>query len=136
MGSYFVQNMLAQRKVGGIAAAATISGGSNLADGLANPTYTAPLLAAYSASDAADFAVKIRDYNPIGQPGLKFRGVPQRFYVGTTDTASPLATQVTPFVSKLIPHVPEAAVVSLPVGHLDSSLYQGSDLVAFFNRYK
>lgn len=135
-GSFFAQNLLAGRALGGIHAVATISGGSDLNKMANDPTYQAALLTAYGASSVSDFATKVVGFNPIDFPASQFRGVPQRFYVGTQDTTSVVADQVTPFITKIASYVPEAQVISANVGHLDASLYQGSDLVSFFEKYR
>lgn len=136
MGNYLNLNLLAQRKVGGIHALANISGGSDLDPFVTDPTYSPLVLAAYGASDAADFETKSKGYNPIDDYASAFRGIPQRWYQGSTDTTNITAAQVTPFVNKVLPFVPEFEVVGGAVGHLDASLYQGNDLVAFFDRYR
>lgn len=135
-GSFFVQNILAERQIGGVAAVATISGASNLVAMEQDLTYQAALRSVYSASSSADFAGKSAAYNPVLRPGSDFRGVPQRFYVGANDATADPATQITPFVSKLVSVAPEATVTSLAVGHLDDTLYQGSSLVTFFDKYR
>src|SRR6478609_4212686 len=137
MGGYFVYNLLHHREIGGIAAAATISGGWDLAFALTDPTYRPLALAAYGAADDADFALKTSNYDPNRIPGYKFRGVPLRLYTGTADTLAPTATAVTPVVNKLGPYAPEVGVVSVAgAAHLADTLYQGSDLVSFFEKYR
>ncbi|WP_375490210.1 hypothetical protein [uncultured Jatrophihabitans sp.] len=136
LGGEFIQNILAARAIGGIAAAASIcpSTDLNIINSLAG--YYGPLRAAYgAASDGSDFASKIVGYNPIDHPDTAYRGVPQRFYVGSNDTTAPPAQHVTPLVARIAQYAPECAVTTLAVGHLDATLYQGSDLVSFFGKY-
>jgi hypothetical protein len=135
-GSFVAQNLLSHRGVGGIAAVATISGGSDLL--LSEQSDYGPRVrAAYGAVDTADFQIKVIGYNPAGNQGSAFRGVPQRFYVGESDVVSPPSVTITPFADKIDDYAPEAAIVSVPgVGHLDPALYQGNDMVSFFKRYE
>lgn len=134
-GTIFVQNLLQKRVLSGVAAAASISLATDLIAVEADATFQSAIRTAYGATSSADFATKVAGFNPAAVPGAGFRGVPQKFYVGSNDATAPPATHVTAFVATLAPYVPEATVVSLPVGHLDASLYQGSDLVTFFNKY-
>lgn len=134
-GSFFAQNFLLHKQLGDIAAVATISGGSNLIVMEQDVTYQAVLRAAYGASDTPSFIAAALPNDPLTKGGWRFRGVPQRFYIGTADTTAPPAVQTTPFVNKITPYSPEESVVSLAVGHLDDSLYQGTDLLAFYQKY-
>jgi len=135
MGNFFAMNLLQQRIVGGITAVAGISTGYDLVAGLSNPTYHDLLLAAYSAVDDADFVTKSLLYDPARTAPYRFRGVPWRLYAGDSDTTAPIAnTQA--FANLILPYSPEATVVtSAGAGHLADALYQGSDMVAFFNKY-
>lgn len=134
-GSFFIQNLLMNKKLGDIAAVATISGGSNLLVMEQDPAFQAALRSAYGVSDTPSFITAATPFSPMSQDGWRFRGVPQRFYVGTTDTTAVVAVQTTPFINKIAPYSVEESVVSLAVGHLDDTLYQGSDLLAFYQKY-
>jgi hypothetical protein len=134
MGNFVAMNMLSQRVIGGIAAVAGISTGYDLYAGLSNPTYAAAMRTAYGAVDDADFYTKTALYDPARQAPWRFRGVPWRIYSGTTDTTAPTATSQA-WADKIAAYSPESAVVTATGGHLADALYQGSDIVAFFNRY-
>jgi len=137
MGAYFVLNMIHRRQVGGIAAAAIISGSPNLRMGLQNATYRTALLDAYAATSETDFAQKSSGFEPSLERSSKYRGLPMRFYEGTSDTTlGSLAQDIQPFVDRLAPLAPEVSLITGAVGHLDASLYKGSDLTSFFNVYK
>lgn len=140
LGGEFVQNILAQRTVGGIAAVASISPSTDLdaVYALGSP-YQQALLDAYGVTTQAqlDAYILANDLNPIKHTATQLRGVPQRFYIGTADTLTPEAVHITPMVAKLAGYVPECNVVEVAsVGHVDPALYQGSDLVAFFGAYR
>jgi hypothetical protein len=136
MGAYFVHNLVGGRALGGIAAAATISGGTDLRLALGNQPYRPRALAAYGAANDADVATKPEGFNPIDGPGPTFRGLPHRFYAGSTDTLAPPEATAEAMAAKVQPYGPEAGVVTVATGHLGDGLYQGSDLVAFFDRYR
>lgn len=134
-GSFFAQNLLMHKNVGDVAAVATISSGSDLIIMEQDLAYQAALRSAYGAVDTPSFIVAVTPFDPASQSGWRFRGVPQRFYVGTADTTAPPPVQVDPFVLKIAPYSVEESVVSLAVGHLHDSLYQGSDLLTFYQKY-
>ena len=134
-GGLTALNLLSKRALGGVTAAALISPATDMIAAEADSAYQSRLRAAYGASDSADFATKVVGYNPMGEPGWKFRGIPLKFYVGSSDTTAPPAVHIAPFQTKVLPYAQEATVVTEPVGHLDASLYQGSDLVTFFDTY-
>lgn len=136
MGNFMAMGLLNQRILGGITAVAGISTGFDLYSGLSNPTYRQPLLDAYGAVDDADFLNKTALYDPARQPPWRFRGVPWKMYAGDADTTAPPATQTQVWATRIAPYSPESTVVIVPgAGHLADTLYQGSDVVAFFNRY-
>lgn len=136
MGNFVAMNMLSQRVIGGITAVAGLSTGFDLYSFLANPTYHDVLLDAFDASDDADFYTKTALYDPSRQAPWRFRGVPWRIYVGDADTLAPPATTSQLWANKIAAYSPESSLVtSAGVGHLHANLYQGSDIVAFFNRY-
>lgn len=137
MGAYPMFNMLHRRELGGFGAAAAISGGFDLSLALKSSTYRVPVMAAYGASSDADYRAKTLAFDPRRQPGWKFRGVPVRLYSGAADTLAPADVAVAPIVNKLGPYSPEVGVVSVPgAAHLADTLYQGADLVAFFDKYR
>jgi alpha/beta superfamily hydrolase len=135
-GGLFALNLLRQRKLGGIAAAVLICPLGSLAQGESDPTYQASVWAAYGASDHADWVNKSKGFSPVDQPGDAFRGTPIKMYYGLNDTETPPATNQQPLITKVTPYAAEVASVTGPVDHLDPSLYQGANVVAFFDKYR
>lgn len=136
MGGIFVQNILAKRQIGGIAAVAAVSPSAELILSAGDVTYGPGIRSAYGATDVLDMVEKSRGYNHVLHPALLLRGVPQRFYSGGSDSIAPPLYGVAPLLSRLTGFVPEVTEIVVPgVNHLDASLYQGSNVVTFFNTY-
>lgn len=138
-GGFFAQSLLANRDLGGVSAVATISGGTDMIAMEQDATYQQRLWDAYGATSTADFDAKVvaDRSDPMAFPGFAFRGVPQRFYVGDADTTCPPSTHTIPFQAKISAFCPESTIITVAgVGHLDASLYQASDLIAFFDTYR
>lgn len=136
MGGEFVENTLAQRAVGGIAAVASICPGLDLVAIETNPTYQAGIWTAYGAANHADFLIKIAGKNPIDLAASALRSIPQRFYVASDDALAPPATHAQPLVDRLTPLVPECQVITTTGGHVATSTYQGANMLAFFETYR
>ncbi len=140
-GGLFAQNMLASRlpnAVGGIAAVASISPGTDLIPLAANATFTSAILAAWGVASQPALATLLASngLNPVSHTAAQARGVPQRFYVATDDTTTPQGTHIDPVVAALGASVPEAVVqTGFTGGHLAAGAFQPSDVLAFFNRY-
>ena len=135
-GGLFSLNLLRQRKLGGIAAAALICPLGSLNTGEGDPTYQAAVWAAYGANSHSDWLTKSKGYNPVKQSGDSFRGTPMKMYYGTSDTVTLPEVNQLPLIPKITPFATEFPVVTQAVGHLDAALYQGSDVVTFFDKYR
>lgn len=138
MGFMPVLNALVRRDLPTPAAVASIGGVADLDTLFVNNSsqYAAGIRFAYGiAADGSNYEAKTAGYNPMDRAGDEFRGVPMRFYTSAGDGAVPRATNADAMSAKVAPYSPEEAVVAGGGGHLDSSQFNASDLVSFFNRY-
>jgi acetyl esterase/lipase len=139
-GGAFVQQILASRlnnSLGNIAGVASISPAIDLRALDALPPFQAAAWLAWGANSTASYMAAILGKNPIQYLPPAFRGVAQRFYVALDDTTTPKTVNIDPMVAKLTGYAPETGVVTVATGgHLADALYNASDIIAFFDRYK
>lgn len=140
-GGEFVENMIASRLVnatGGIAAAALISPSSDLPTVAGLPGFGAITLAAWGVATVPALVTLLQSngLNPLDQRVGNLAGVPRRWYHALDDALISKAIHIDPIIAKLAGTVPEASLVTIPTGgHLAAALFQGSDLVTFFDKY-
>ena len=98
--------------------------------------YTGAIDTAYGITGAgiATYANKTYGLDPALKPASAFKDTPLRFYASTVDTVVPKAANTDAMQAIVASTRTEAVIVSCTGDHGDTSHFQPSDYVAFFDR--
>lgn len=91
--------------------------------------------AAWGFSNDADFETATAGYHPEDRQGYEFRGIPARFWQGTSDVVI-LPDTPDAFVTKMSPFNGDVQEVVVSAGHGGPALYDPTAVVNFFNNYR
>ena len=135
MGGAAALTAIRQRRIPGIRGFCGIFPVCNLASMYAAGNYATAIRTAHSiAGDGSDYAAKTAGLDPALGNGPDFRGIPMRFYHSSGDTLVNKADNSDVIAALVAPYAPEATVVVTTGDHGDTINFQGTDVLAFFNR--
>ena len=102
--------------------------------------FVAGLDAAYGVSDLTGLQAALAasgGYNPLDGNMVEFTGKGVKFWVGTgtSDTTVPEALHAVPMQAALAPYAAESDLIEIGSGHLASSQYDATAIVALFDTY-
>lgn len=102
--------------------------------------FTTTLNAAYGVSNLSGLQAALAasgGYNPIDGNMVEFTGKGVKFWVGTgtSDTIVPEALHAVPMQAALAPYAAESDLIEIGSGHLASSQYDATAIVALFDTY-
>lgn len=124
---------LAQNEIPSVVAWAGIYPACNLEAIYDAGTFTAAINTAYSCV-AATYDAKTFGHDPCDKWGKAFRNVPMRFYASPADTTIVKSTNTDVFQAIVSTSTTESTIVVCSGVHGDTSHFQPSDLVAFYER--
>lgn len=108
----------------------------NLANLYSLGTYTSDINTAHSitGSGSGTYANRTRGLDPALLMGFSWRHVPMRFYASTGDTVVPKANNTDVLAALVAGCARETAVVACSGNHGDTSHFDATDYLAFFER--